>query len=182
MKEEWRKVVGFEGIYDVSNLGSVRRVGRAARNGNGRGGGAVIGRVRKPQKNRFGYPCLMLYKNGKHKGMLLHRLVAQAFLGMAPKNKEVNHIDGDKKNCRVENLEYLTRGENLEHAYRTGLRVASLKHGEDHYRAKLTSEIVIDCRNRYHPVNCKVSLLAKEYGVSRRAMLCAIRGKSWKHI
>lgn len=123
--EEWRPVVGYEGIYDISSHGRVRRIGKAARTGRGRGGGAQIGRVLKPQPNG-GYRQVYLWRDGKQKPRLVHCLVAEAFIGPVPPGHEVNHCDGNKTHNWIGNLEYLTRSKNLEHAYRTGLRLVTI--------------------------------------------------------
>lgn len=120
--EEWRPVVGFEGLYEVSDRGRVRRVGRAARNGKGRGGGAQIGLVLRLQEDRHGRRHVQLWRNGSYYNRLVHCLVASAFLGPCPQGKEVNHKRGVQAGDAAENLEYLTRSENILHAYATGLR------------------------------------------------------------
>lgn len=126
--EEWRPVVGFEDAYEVSNLGRVRRSGRAARTGNGRGGGARIGRLIAQGDAPGGYVRVQLWKAGRGRAVLVHRIVAAAFIGPVPDGEEVNHRDGDKKNNAVSNLEYLTRSDNNRHAYRMGLRTANVEH------------------------------------------------------
>jgi hypothetical protein len=123
MNEAWRAVIGFEGLYEVSNLGRVRRIGRAAKTGAGRGGG--IGRIRKLQPTPEGYLHVVLWKDGKPKARQVHGLIAEAFLGPAPPGHEPNHEDGDKHNNRASNLEWVTRPENMKHAYATGLRVVT---------------------------------------------------------
>lgn len=121
--EGWRPVVDFEGLYEVSDAGRVRRTGKAARHGKGRGGGARLGHVLAPLKNRQGYRAVQLWRGGEGAMRLVHVLVATAFLGPPPDRQEVNHRDGDKTNNALANLEYVTRSENARHAYRTGLRV-----------------------------------------------------------
>lgn len=126
--EEWRTVGGFEGLYEVSNTGLVRRVGKASRNGNGRGGGARLGRILTAQTSTHNdYLSVQLWSNGKPKIRLVHILVASAFLGPCPDGLEVNHADGNKLNSAASNLEYMTHSENNKHAYRTGLRVVTEK-------------------------------------------------------
>ena len=100
-KELWLPVIDYEGIYEVSNYGRVRRVGGGIMNGN---------------INSYGYRVVKLTKNGKQKDKKVHRLVALAFIPTISGKDFVNHKDGDKLNNCVENLEWVTRGENNKHA------------------------------------------------------------------
>ena len=114
-EEEWRPVVGFEGYYEVSNLGRVKTVARRMSN---RG---VPEKIRS-QTELKGYHCVGLIKDGTHKTVKVHRIVAEAFIGSPPTPQhQVNHIDGDKGNNIVSNLEWATPQENTLHAHRTGL-------------------------------------------------------------
>lgn len=122
--EGWRAVLGFEGLYEISDDGRVRRVGRAARNGKGHGGGVRLGHVLSPLKNHRGYRAVQLWRDGRATMRLIHVLVAEAFLGPVPAGREVNHRDGNKTHNALPNLEYVTRSENAEHAYRIGLRTS----------------------------------------------------------
>lgn len=177
--EEWRSVAGFEALYEVSSLGRVRRIGKAARNGKGRGGGARIGLVLKPQR-RKGYLAVQLWRDGQPKSLLLHVVVAVAFHGPVAQGKEVNHCDGVKTNCRASNLEYLTRPENMKHAYRTGLRVAVVPTGIDHHNAKLTPEKARQIRARHSSGACTLSALAREFVVDRSTIRSIILEKTWR--
>lgn len=183
--ECWGPVIGYEGIYEVSNFGKVKRTGRAARTGKGQGGGARIGRILKAQKNWGGYHLVQLWRGGKYKMFLVHRLVAQTFLGPLPDGREVNHKNGNKSDNRVENLEYVTRSENNRHAYRLGLMKNKLTgKGESHPLAKLTDEIVIEIRQAFRPYNrsCGAVALAQKYGVDASTIHRAIDGRTWNHI
>ena len=102
--EEWRPVVGHE-KYLVSSLGRVKNVN--------------TNRILKPIMNRRGYLIVSLgYANGRR----IHRLVASAFIPNPEHKPEVNHIDGNKTNNRVSNLEWVTRQENQIHATMTGIK------------------------------------------------------------
>jgi hypothetical protein len=105
-KEIWKDIEGYEGIYQVSNLGNVKSFKRGSE------------RMLKPCKDRRGYLIVDLYKNGKHKNNKIHRLVAQAFISNQENKPEINHIDEDKTNNNVDNLEWSTRKENLNHGTR----------------------------------------------------------------
>jgi hypothetical protein len=108
--EIWKDIKGYDGLYQVSNLGRVKSF--------------VImpnGKILKPSIDNVGYSRNTLTKNKKPKHIYTHRLVAQAFI-KNPKNKAtVNHKDGNKLNNVPSNLEWCTQKENLQHAHKTGL-------------------------------------------------------------
>lgn len=105
--EYWRTIPSFP-VYSASNYGRIRNDG--------------TGRIMHTYLNTRGYPSLSLRKDNKQIQQSVHRLVAEAFLGGPHHGLDVNHIDGDKTNNCVENLEWCTRLENVRHAVRTGLR------------------------------------------------------------
>jgi hypothetical protein len=178
--EAWAPVSGYEGLYEVSDLGRVRRIGKAARTGKGHGGGARIGRCLKPQKHKGGYLHVELWKDGNKQQFLLHVLVALTFLGPPPAGTEVNHDDGDKTNCARLNLEYLTRSENMKHAYRTGLRMPQI--GERAPRAKLSNETAIEINGKYKTGGHTLRSLGKEYGVDHKSIYHIVSGNGWKGV
>lgn len=100
-KELWKDVTGYEGLYQVSNFGKVRKVDGTLMQGN---------------INSYGYHVVSLTKDGKKKDKKVHRLVAMAFVPPIVGKDFVNHKDGDKINNCAENLEWCTRGENTIHA------------------------------------------------------------------
>lgn len=110
--EIWKPVVGYEGLYEVSNLGRVRSLDRYAKQPKG-GLRLIKGRILNQYINRCGYLFVSLSKNGKVKKITIHRLVAQAFIPNPDNLPEVNHKDECKTNNRADNLEYCTRKYNL---------------------------------------------------------------------
>lgn len=127
MDEIWKDVVGYEGYYQVSNLGRIKRT---------RGGkGAQSGKILK-QYMRDGYSSVYLTKDAKTEGYSVHRLVAMAF-HENPENKIcVNHINGVKSDNRAVNLEWVTYKENTAHAWKTGL--CTVKPLSDETRKKMS--------------------------------------------
>lgn len=101
--EIYRDVKGYEGIYQVSNLGNVKSV----RNN----------KILKQTNHRYGYKLVSVSVGGKHKELTVHRLVAQAFIPNESKLRDVNHIDGNKTNNNVENLEWVSHSDNIKHSY-----------------------------------------------------------------
>lgn len=103
MSEEiWKDIEGYEGLYQVSNLGRFKSVFRYFK-------------ILKCTKYKDGYVRVDLYKNGKVKRYLAHRLVAQTFIPNPQNKPQVNHIDENKENNCIENLEWCTRSENMNH-------------------------------------------------------------------
>jgi len=113
--EEWKDVVGYENIYMVSNMGRVKSIDRTVLGENGK----IFnfkGRLIKPSIE-FGYERVTLSKNNKRKKYRVHRLVAIAFLGDYGEEMLVNHIDENKRNNKLENIEWVTPKENYHHSY-----------------------------------------------------------------
>jgi len=111
--EEWRAVVGYEGIYEVSADGALKRVGRAK--------GTRPGRILRPQRARTGHLYYSLSSDNRVRHVFAHRMVARAFLGEPGPNEEVCHYDGDPTNNRVSNLRWGTRAENKADDVRNGV-------------------------------------------------------------
>ena len=118
--EEWRAVPGYEGSYEVSNLGRVRSVDRVI-GAMSRWGALTIrnlaGRVLRQSDNGSGYMVVHCATGGGRETKLVHRLVAEAFLAREDRKDFVNHRDGRKANNSAENLEWCTRSENMQHAH-----------------------------------------------------------------
>jgi hypothetical protein len=116
VREQWRPVDGFEGFYEVSNLGRVRSLVRRDSIGRKRGGFVL-----RPALNSRGYLQVTLAKECENHSMAIHRLVAAAFVGTIPVDRQVDHIDGDKLNNCVGNLRYVTPLENIGYGIAIGL-------------------------------------------------------------
>lgn len=110
---EWRAVVGYEGVYEVSNQGHVRRIGRAK--------GTQVGKHLKPAWSlKRQYTTVILCRASKKKMATVHSLVAEAFIGPRPEGWEINHKDGHKLNNDLSNLEYVSKSANALHAVDLG--------------------------------------------------------------
>lgn len=107
MDTDWRDVDGYVGIYEVSNRGELRRAGKA--------------KLLKPSENSRGYMVVVLCKDGRTKGHLVHRLVAAAFCPHPSECNVVNHIDNNPKNNNASNLEWTTQKGNIHHAAKMGV-------------------------------------------------------------
>lgn len=168
MEEIWKDIVGFEGLYQVSNLGNVKRLfsKRVLQE-------RLIGR----NIDRYGYVKRVLSKEGKMYFFTEHRLVAIAFIDNPNNKATVNHKNGIKTDNRVENLEWHTNSENMSHAIETGLKDHK---GIKHHKCKLTEEQVLEIRKI--GFSQTRTALSKKYGVCRNNILGIIRGNNWKHI
>jgi hypothetical protein len=111
--EIWKDVDGYENSYQVSNYGRVKSLGNKSNHKN-----PII----LKQAIVMEYPCITLTKNSKAKMFKVHRLVASAFCEKTDENHEVNHIDGNKENNFYKNLEWVSKSENMIHAFKLGLK------------------------------------------------------------
>ena len=127
--EEWRDVTGYEGIYEVSNWGRVKRVliRRGAKGG-----------ILNPKKGEPGI-SVSLYDKGNDRTSTVHKLVATAFLERLPEHTQVNHKDGNRWNNHVDNLEWCTASENIQHAH-DNLERNFTAFGENHANSKTVSQ------------------------------------------
>lgn len=120
MREVWKPIEGYEGLYEVSNFGRIKSLRRDVAIPNQRLG--TVGyrtypeRIKPCVKNRYGYYQVTLSKEAKSRTFRVHRLVALAFIPNPDNKPYINHIDGNKKNNRIENLEWCTASENNWHA------------------------------------------------------------------
>lgn len=114
MTEVWKDIKGYEGLYQVSNLGRVKSLDRVITYKDGRKC-LFRERILKLQTDRYGYCQIQLCKDGEIKNHRIHVLVAKHFIGERPESYQVNHIDENKTNNAVFNLEYLTPKENSNH-------------------------------------------------------------------
>lgn len=119
--EKWLPVPGYEGLYEVSDCGQVKSL-----NYNHTG----LPKILAPKSHKNGYNTVMLCNKTEHKNKSIHVLVASAFLPNPENLPCVNHIDGNKKNNRIDNLEWISRSGNTRHAIATGLRADSNMRGK----------------------------------------------------
>ena len=147
--------------YSVSDTGLVRN--------------DKTGRILKGANSK-GYPMVSLYKSGKYKKFAIHRLVGKAFIDNPENKPTINHKNGFKDDNRVENLEWMTYSENLQHAYDTELSVAK---GEHNGQSKLTEKDILEIR----AIKGKTQRsIAAQYGVKENTIWAIINRRNWKHI
>jgi hypothetical protein len=177
MEEIWKDVIGYEGIYLISSFGRLFSKER------------VIKRNKKGdyiQKEKYingtlyhGYLKTTLRKNGGKKDKFIHSLVAEAFLGIKPKNMDVCHGDGVRTNNKLENLRYGTRSDNVIDSIKHGTYYTPfITKGTQRKEAKINDEIVREIRNS----NDSTYVLSKKYNVSRALISNVKRHKTWTHV
>ena len=172
MKELFKDITGYEGSYQVSNLGNVKTLEREIFS-NSKLIYIQKEKILKHYKTKEGYLSVILYKNSKQKHFLIHRLVAECFL--LNKNQCVNHIDGNKMNNKISNLEWVTNSQNHIHAYETGLKLR----GENCNMSKLTEKEVLSIRNMKGITQQEI---ANIYNVSRKCISKILNRQTWNHI
>lgn len=174
-KEEWKDIEGFEGMYQVSNLGRIKSLARFKR----RNDLIVSG-----SPNTTGYMVVQLYKDKKRVSKLIHRLVLSAFEPIDnAEEMTVNHKDLNIKNNALVNLEWCTQLDNNKHYWRT-TDLSERKptpSGEAHHLAVLNEELVLEIRQKASEGR-SVNSLAKEYGIAEGTARAVVKRTTWKHI
>ncbi len=166
--EIWKDVPGYSGLYQASSAGRVRSMARAT----------TSGKVLTPVLNRNGYLRVSISISRRSKYDYVHRLIALTFIGNRPDKYDVNHKNGIKTDNRAENLEYMTRAENMKHAREHGLHD---NRGEKQWNAKLTPEIVMQLRIADSECGILDEVL-RVSEINRRTILDVVERKTWRHL
>ena len=176
-QEKWKAIKGYEGLYEVSDLGNIRSIGRytPARSGSCK---FQKGMVRKLSFIPKRYVCATLSKEGVPRTFDIHRLVAKAFIPNPDNLPEVDHKDNNKHNNRVDNLQWISRLGNAQKAVASGLQ----PRGDRCSNAVATEEIVLKIRKLYATTVPSQLKLEKMFGISRGAIWYIVNRKTWRHI
>jgi len=171
--EQWKDIDGYEGLYQVSNFGRVKSFVVTKK-----------GRIRKGVP-ALGYPQVQLKGNGdgSFETGKIHRLVAIAFIPNPDNLPEVNHIKGDRGDCRAWRLEWSTASDNMKHAYRELGKVNNLANqkGESHYNAKFKKEDILNIRELAQQGKTPTEI-ANLYNERTGAICRIINRTRWAHI
>lgn len=176
-QERWLPVVGYEGLYEVSDMGRVKSVARVIQRKGGRVN-PIPEKILKPVMCRR-YPGVSLYRAGSPlKTPAIHALVMAAFVGPCPEGMQVAHNNGDRTDNRLENLRYATPLENSRDKFEHG----TVLRGEQIGISKLTPEKVIEIRRLYASGQYSQQTLADMFGVWQTVVSSIVLRKTWKHV
>jgi hypothetical protein len=127
IKEIWSDIPGFEGLYQISNLGSCKSLERQVYHSRNKSKSLIKGKLLSTRINNWGYVSVRLNKEGKTFTRLVHRLMAEVYIPNPANKKYINHINADKTDNSLLNLEWVTHKENVIAAYKLGLNSKSIK-------------------------------------------------------
>ena len=178
MNEEWKDIPNYEGWYQVSNLGNVRSLDRKIIYSNGKIYIAK-GKNLKPTLRKNGYYYVTSAKNSNKPKFDIHKLVAFVFIDNPNNYPCVNHIDGNKYNNRIDNLEWCTYSENAIHADRLGLKLRT--YGESNGMSKLTKDDILKIRNLLDE-GIKGKDISKMFNIAQSTVSLIKNNKLWSHI
>lgn len=172
--EFWLPIKGFEG-YDISSFGRVRSWRR-------RYGRQSTPRIMVPTLTQWGYLRIRLRRSdGIDVSIGVHRLVALAFISNPMNLEQVNHKNVIKADNRLDNLEHMSRSQNIKHAYDNGL-FGDVRKGEKNKFSKLTNAQVVDIFRRGKSGYRQGARLAREYGLDKSVVNKILARKAWKHL
>lgn len=173
--EQWKDIPGFEGFYQVSNLGKVRSLDRVVNTS--RGPWKYKGRLLKKLVDGRGYLVINLCSAGTQTTRTIHSLVAEVFIGPRLKSQEVRHLDGSRTNCVLSNLVYGTKSDQFADDIRNGARTL----GEKWHASKLLNSEVLEIIVRIKRGEKQVAL-AHEFSVSPQTICGIKKGRRWAHL
>jgi hypothetical protein len=174
--EEWRSVVGYEGRYEVSDLGRVKSVTRMQTLWHG-GQRPLAERILKTPLNSWGRPQVTLHKDGVQTVWNVHTIVARAFLGAPPDGMEVCHCNGQRTDNRRCNLRYGTRKQNAADRTCHGTQTRGSKNSE----AKLDEASIEVIRRRLKAGDLQ-RVIAADFGVSQTTVSRIKCRRNWAHV
>jgi hypothetical protein len=172
--ERWLDIHDYKGMYQISVLGRVRGIDRVAANGR-----RSVGQIICPQRHPTGYLQVGLSKESIKKRFYIHRLVLTAFVGPNPPNCEANHLNGNKEDNQLGNLEWISRSANHKHAFR--ILGKHRPAGELHGMSKLKDAQVVEIRGLFdHGISNKE--IALRFNVHYNTIQQITSRRRWKHL
>lgn len=174
--ELWKPIPDLDGTYEISTHGRVRSVDRYIQRSDTGTSVFIEGKLLKQQVNRYGYLHLKVSINNISCMIRPHRLVAIVFIDNPHNKREVNHIDGNKQNNHISNLEWVTASENIKHAIATGL--LPIRYGE---QANGFERAVDVFKDGMYTTTLYGNRHMKEFGVDFRLVSACLKGKRKSH-
>lgn len=183
LQEFWKAIPGWEGFYEVSSAGNVRSIDRVVQPLLGGPPQKRKGQDLKLGKRRNGYLYVSLRngETGMSRSSDVHRLVALAFLANPEGKPNVNHLDNSRDNNAVENLEWCTQQENLQHMRQQGRGFTPFKRGVRSHNALLTNDEVMALRVA-SAAGETVSAIGRRFKVSRRTVKRVASGEYYSQV
>lgn len=175
--EIWKDVLGYEGYYQVSNLGRVTSTTRKVL-GRAKSSRTILGRLKKPALLKNGRLSVILHKDGKYQSFYVHRLVLTAFRGPCPEDMQACHFpDKNPLNNKLSNLRWDTAKANRQDMVYHDTRL----YGESSHMSKLTESNVLQIRDRLSKGD-KQTHIAEDFGVCPAVIIDIRKGTTWSHI
>lgn len=172
---EWKPILGFIGLYEISDDGQVVRISTHGRRPK------AIRRVVRPHRKPNGYYAVDIQRDQQRYRTYLHRAVWEAFREPIPSGFEINHRDGDRSNNRLDNLELTTSSGNMLHCFQELSPSLNRVRGEEHHKAQLTADDVLTIVKLARAGNSWREL-GLMFGVSKTAIGHIFRGNTWTHV
>lgn len=176
INEQWKPVVGYEGFYEVSDLGRVKSLERTCKTAHGKGWRTVKGRMLYIHTDRRGYQTVQLC-NVEKVTHLIHRLVMAAFVGRCPDGMEVCHGDGNPRNNQLSNLRYDTHENNCADMVEHGTATIGENNGHSKLTEKEVSEIKWALSHGFKGIE-----IADYFGVSSSSVSNINTNQKWRHV
>lgn len=177
--EIWKPIPNYESIYEVSNLGRIKSLERTVQLNSRNTTRKLKEKILSLNPYSDSYPIVSLHKNKITEIRQVHKIVALVFNPNPENLPFINHLNGNKKDCRAINLEWCTHLQNMHHAFSTGL----IPSGEKSHKAKLSNENVLVIKRllKINP-NTNQSAIARKFNVGRSTINAISKKKKWKYI
>lgn len=179
MKEIWKNIPEYEGFYQASNLGRIRSILRPK----------TLGGILRPILDTGGHLQIGLYKNGKQKRLLIHRLILETFISPCPSGMECRHLDGNPVNNKLNNLKWGTHSENSQDSIKHGTFFHPDNSGSNNGHAILREsdvhkirKLLQSGRNGRSGQKYSQKEISKMFNVHRYTISMIVTGKTWKHL
>jgi len=178
--EEWEPIKGYEGLYEVSNLGRIKSLARKRGQVGVNWSRYGVDRILPGYMSQYGYKIIQLWKNNKVKLRNVHSYVLEAFKPKVEGKNCCNHKDGNKLNNNIDNLEWCTYKENNNHAFKIGL--CDHRRGEVLHNAKLSNNQVVKIKRLLIQGKHKLQEIGDMFNVTKGCIWHIKHNRNWKHI